>query len=85
MKEEKISLKGKVLNVFSANDFEVELIDNKQIIAAHVSGKMRVNKIMILPSDIVDIEMSPYDLTKGRITFRHNTSNNIHTYRKKKR
>jgi translation initiation factor IF-1 len=50
--------------------FRVELENGHQIIA-HISGKMRMHYIKILPGDKVSIEMSPYDLTKGRITYRH--------------
>ena len=50
--------------------FRVEL-ENGHIITAHISGKMRMHYIKILPGDKVKIEMSPYDLTKGRITFRY--------------
>jgi translation initiation factor IF-1 len=50
--------------------FRVELENGHQIIA-HISGKMRMHYIKILPGDKVQIEMSPYDLTKGRITYRH--------------
>ena len=50
--------------------FRVEL-DNGHIITAHISGKMRMHYIRLLPGDKVKLEMSPYDLTKGRITFRY--------------
>ncbi|HPL77237.1 MAG TPA: translation initiation factor IF-1, partial [Paludibacteraceae bacterium] len=50
--------------------FRVEL-ENGHIITAHISGKMRMNYIKILPGDKVKVEISPYDLTKGRITFRY--------------
>jgi translation initiation factor IF-1 len=50
--------------------FRVEL-ENGHVITAHISGKMRMNWIRILPGDKVKVEMSPYDLTKGRITFRY--------------
>jgi len=49
--------------------FRVEL-ENKHVVLAHISGKMRLNFIRILPGDTVTLEMSPYDLTKGRIVFR---------------
>lgn len=52
------------------DDYLVEL-ENKQQIKAKISGKMRVNRIRILPGDLVDVELSSYDLTKGRITYRH--------------
>ncbi len=50
--------------------FKVELVDNKMVILATVSGKIRMNYIRILPGDKVTVEISPYDLTRGRITFR---------------
>ena len=50
--------------------FKVELVDNKMVILATVSGKIRMNYIRILPGDRVTVEISPYDLTRGRITFR---------------
>nr|WP_318024944.1 translation initiation factor IF-1 [Mycoplasmopsis bovirhinis] len=51
--------------------YTVELEDNGAIIKAHISGKMRVHHIRILPGDTVDVELSPYDLTQGRIVYRH--------------
>nr|WP_318031865.1 MULTISPECIES: translation initiation factor IF-1 [Ureaplasma] len=61
---------GRITEVLQGGNFKVEL-DNKIIINAHVSGKMRVHKINILPGDMVDVELSPYDLTRGRIIYRH--------------
>nr|WP_247709109.1 translation initiation factor IF-1 [Mycoplasmopsis pullorum] len=54
----------------SADLYEVEL-ENGMLIRAHISGKMRVNHIRILPGDSVEVEISPYDLSQGRITYRH--------------
>ena len=51
--------------------FKAKLIDNGMVVFAHVSGKIRMNYIRILPGDKVTLELSPYDLTRGRITFRH--------------
>jgi translation initiation factor IF-1 len=51
--------------------FRVELENNKHIVLAHVSGKMRMHFIRILPGDKVTVELSPYDLTRGRITYRY--------------
>ena len=51
--------------------FKAKLKDNDMVILAHVSGKIRMNYIRILPGDRVTVELSPYDLTRGRITFRH--------------
>lgn len=67
-KEAKIKFEGKVLKV-NHDVYEVEL-PNKAIIMAHVSGKMRMSVIRILPGDTVVVEMSPYDLRRGRITYR---------------
>ncbi len=68
-KEEPIESDGIVVQLFPAGQFAVDLGD--RTILAHLSGKMRMNKIKILTGDKVNIEMSPYDLTKGRITFRY--------------
>lgn len=51
--------------------FKAKLLDNDMVVFAHVSGKIRMNYIRILPGDKVTLELSPYDLTRGRITFRH--------------
>ena len=67
-KEDKIEVEGKVLEVLKGGEFIVEL-PNKHTVNAYVSGKMRVNSIRILPGDTVTIELSPYDLTRGRITW----------------
>ena len=60
---------GKVVEVLPGGTFKVEL-ENKHTVVAHVSGKIRMNYIRILPGDTVVIELSPYDLTRGRITYR---------------
>ena len=64
-------MKGRVLEALSNANFKVEL-DNGMEIICHLSGKMRMNYIKVLPGDTVGIEMSPYDLTKGRIYKRLN-------------
>jgi len=64
-----IEIKGEVLELLPAGTFKV-LLDGGNEILAHLSGKMRMNKIRLLPGDKVKIEISPYDLTKGRITYR---------------
>ena len=64
-----IEVEGTVLEVLPGYKFKVEL-SNKHTIEAHVSGKMRMNNIRIVEGDIVVIELSPYDLTRGRITYR---------------
>jgi translation initiation factor IF-1 len=68
-KEDVIEMEGTVIETLPNTMFRVEL-DNGHIITAHISGKMRKNYIRILTGDRVTVEMTPYDLTKGRITFR---------------
>ena len=68
-KEDNIELEGLVVETRPNTTFKVKL-ENDHIITAHISGKMRKNYIRILTGDKVKVEMSPYDLTKGRITFR---------------
>ena len=67
--EETIKLNGKIIKIISKGNFEVEL-ENGHIIKAHVSGKIRMNFIRILIGDKVSVEMSSYDLTRGRIIYR---------------
>jgi translation initiation factor IF-1 len=69
-KEDLMTFDGVVTELLPNAMFRVKL-DNDHIILAHSSGKMRKNKIRILEGDRVMVEMTPYDLTKGRITFRH--------------
>jgi translation initiation factor IF-1 len=64
-----IEMQGEVLELMPAASFRVKL-ENGHEIRAHLSGKMRMNKIRLLPGDKVRMEISPYDLTKGRITYR---------------
>ena len=68
-KEDNIELEGLVVETLPNTTFKVKL-ENDHIITAHISGKMRKNYIRILTGDKVKVEMSPYDLSKGRITFR---------------
>ncbi|MFV0979275.1 translation initiation factor IF-1 [Latilactobacillus sakei] len=68
-KDDVIEIEGKVTNTLPNAMFKVEL-ENGAVILAHVSGKIRKNYIKILPGDRVTVELSPYDLTKGRITYR---------------
>jgi translation initiation factor IF-1 len=68
-KEEAIQVEGTVAEALPNAMFRVEL-ENKHIVLAHVSGKMRMNFIRILPGDKVMCELSPYDLTRGRIIYR---------------
>ncbi len=68
-KEDSIEVEGKVVEPLPNAMFRVEL-DNGHKVLAHISGKMRMHYIRILPGDRVKVELSPYDLTRGRITFR---------------
>ena len=68
-KEDVLELEGTVLEALPNAMFQVEL-DNGHQILAHISGKLRMNFIRILPGDKVTVELSPYDLTRGRITWR---------------
>jgi translation initiation factor IF-1 len=68
-KEDSIEVQGTIVETLPNAMFKVEL-ENGQTILAYVSGKMRMHFIKILPGDRVTIELSPYDLTKGRITYR---------------
>ena len=68
-KQDMIEVKGKVIEALPNANFRVELENGRQIMAT-ISGKLRMNYIRILPGDKVTVEMSPYDLTKGRITWR---------------
>ena len=69
-KEETINFKGRVTEILPGQMYRV-LLENGHTVLAYASGKIKKNKIKILMNDSVDVEMSPYDLTKGRITFRH--------------
>jgi translation initiation factor IF-1 len=69
-KEESFTVKGRVAEALPNAQFQVEL-ENGQIILGHLAGKLRMNKINIVLGDVVDIDMSPYDMTKGRIIYRH--------------
>ncbi len=69
MDKEKIILEGEILEALPNANFKVVLQNGSEILA-HVSGKIRMNYIKILPGDKVTVELSPYDLTKGRITRR---------------
>ncbi|MDR1522527.1 MAG: translation initiation factor IF-1 [Endomicrobium sp.] len=69
-KEEKIVVEGKILEALPNAVFRVELIEGGHIILAHICGKMRMHYIKILPGDKVKVELSPYDLSRGRIVYR---------------
>jgi translation initiation factor IF-1 len=73
-----IEVDGKVVELLPDSMFRVELSNGHRVLA-HISGKMRLHFIRILPGDNVVVEMSPYDLTKGRITFRHKNPPKIQT------
>jgi translation initiation factor IF-1 len=68
-KKERIEVEGKVITVLPNTMFRVELA-NGHLVLAHISGKMRKHYIKILPGDRVLVELSPYDLSRGRITYR---------------
>ena len=69
-KEDMIEFSGTVMELLPNAMFRVEL-DNGHKVLAHISGKMRMNYIRILPGDKVQVELTPYDLTRGRITYRY--------------
>lgn len=69
-KKDVIEVEGKVLEVIPGGEFKVEL-SNGHVVQAAISGKMRLNYIRIAPGDKVTLELSPYDLTRGRITYRN--------------
>lgn len=68
-KEETIQIQGEVLETLPNATFKIKL-ENDHIVLGHISGKMRMNYIRILPGDKVTVDMTPYDLTRARITFR---------------
>ena len=71
-KEDAIEVQGTVVEKFPAGLFSVQLDqDRERVVLAHLAGKLRRNRIRVLAGDRVTLEMSPYDLTKGRITYRH--------------
>ena len=69
-KQEAIEQDGVIVEALSNTMFRIEL-NNGHVVTAHISGKMRMHYIKLLPGDKVKLEMSPYDLTKARITFRY--------------
>jgi len=69
-KADHIEMEGVVIDVLPNTMFRVKL-ENDHVVIAHISGKMRKNYIRILKGDYVTVELTPYDLSKGRITFRH--------------
>ena len=82
-KKDAIEVEGKVVELLPNTMFRIEL-ENGHRILAHISGKMRLHVIRILPGDRVMVEMSPYDLTKGRITYRHKNESSSHINHRRK-
>jgi translation initiation factor IF-1 len=70
-KEDSIEVTGTILEKFPSGLFSVQLENNPNVVLAHLAGRLRRNRIRVLAGDRVTLELSPYDLTKGRITFRH--------------
>ncbi len=69
-KQDNFTLKGRVTEALPNAQFQISL-ETGQTILGHLAGKLRMNKITIIPGDAVDVEMSVYDTTKGRIVYRH--------------
>ena len=69
-KEELLEFEGEVMELLPNATFRVKLVGNDHEIIAHTAGRMRKNRIRVLAGDTVTVEMTPYDLTKGRITYR---------------
>ncbi len=69
-KQDLLEFRGKVIELLPNAMFRVQLEDNNQIVTAHTAGKLRKNRIRVLQGDNVTVEVTPYDLTKGRIIFR---------------
>ena len=70
-KEEKIEMEGEIVEALPNTMFKVQLDNSDHVVLAAISGKMRKNRIRILVGDRVSVEMSPYDLSRGRITYRY--------------
>lgn len=70
-KEDAIEVQGTVTEALPNAMFRVQLENQDHVVLAHVSGKIRTHNIRILPGDTVDVEMSAYDMSRGRITYRH--------------
>ena len=69
-KEDTIQMQGEILETLPNATFRVKL-ENGHVVLGHISGKMRMHYIRILPGDRVQVELTPYDLTRGRITYRY--------------
>jgi translation initiation factor IF-1 len=70
-RDDVIEIDGKVVEALPNATFRVELLSNKHVVLCHIAGKMRMHYIKILPGDKVKVELTPYSLDKGRITFRY--------------
>jgi translation initiation factor IF-1 len=70
-KDDCVEFVGTVVEKFPAGQFSVQLDGGDRLVLAHLAGKLRRNRIRVLAGDRVTVEMSPYDLTKGRISYRH--------------
>jgi translation initiation factor IF-1 len=70
-KEEGIQVTGKVIDVLPGNKYRAQLDDTEKIITCYLSGRMRKNKIRVILGDLIEIEMSPYDMSQGRVTRRN--------------
>jgi len=82
-KEEAIEMEGIVVENLPNTNFKVQL-ENGHIVTAHISGRMRKNYIRILMGDRVTVELTPYDLTKGRITFRNREAKDLNAAKEEK-
>jgi len=69
-KEDIVKFTGKIIEILPNTLFKIEL-ENKHVLLGHIAGKLRVNNVNIILDDTVDVEVSPYDLTRGRIVWRH--------------
>lgn len=69
-KEDIVRFTGKIIEILPNTLFKIEL-ENKHVLLGHLAGKLRVNNVNIILDDIVDVEVSPYDLARGRIVWRH--------------
>ena len=70
MAKDAIKMSGKITKVHTSRDYDV-LLENGLTIKASISGKMSLHNIKMIPGDLVDVELSPYDMSRGRIVFRH--------------
>lgn len=88
MAKDVIEVLGEIVETLPNATFKTKLIDENypdHTVLAHLSGKMRVNYIKVVPGDVVTLELTPYDLTKGRITFRHKSPEDAKKYMDERR